>query len=618
MFRTVLLSVMLATCCLFASGAHAAEFYVSPSGDDASLGTKAAPFKTVQGASEWVRRLTQDMDENIVIYLEDGTHVLREPWVLRQQDSGRNGHFVVYKAAPGATPVLSGGVPVTGWEPDTGGRWKAPAPLVDTRQLYVNGVRAKRARGPFPDGAERYGDLELIDGDAGYLLPGHAEMAGWRNQGDIEFGYFSSWSHMICKIKAIAREGAGVRIAMQQPNYFLAARKEGRQAEIPDYIENAFELLDEPGEWYLDKPAKTLFYIPREGERMAAASVVAAWAQHLLRVSGGAVLGAPSRSAHHIRFEGLSFADATWIEPNHRGHPDVQANFVIVPWCLSYRLGTVHNVHNENSQMPASVSLRWAHDVVFERCTFTRLGGAGLDLYMGCHDNVVNGCHFHDISGSAIQVGGVERRDHHPDHPAMIVKDNRVTNNYIHHIGVEYEDSVGVFAGYTDGTVIAHNEIAHLPYSGVSVGWGWGEEDAGGGAYEGVPYKYATPTPAANNRIEYNHIHHVMLSRNDGGGVYTLSNQPGTVIRGNHIHDNTNSPGGIYLDEGSGFIEVTGNCVYNVHRAMNYNNRGQNRTETCNEHDNFFDVGPGEETFPDKVIGTAGLEAAYADLLAQR
>ena len=96
---------------------------------------------------------------------------------------------------------------------------------------------------------------------------------------------------------------------------------------------------------------------------------------------------------------------------------------------------------------------------------------------------------------------------------------------------------VGVFAGYTEGTRIAHNEICRLPYSGISVGWGWGEEDAGGGGYN-QPHRYDTPTPARNNRIEMNHLHHLMHPMMDGGGIYTLGNQPGTIIRGNHIHDN--------------------------------------------------------------------------------
>jgi hypothetical protein len=200
----------------------------------------------------------------------------------------------------------------------------------------------------------------------------------------------------------------------------------------------------------------------------------------------------------------------------------------------------------------------------------------------------VQGCRFDDISGSAIQVGDVSREDHHPPDPRRTVARNRIANNLVTRIGVEYEDSIGVFCGYTDGTVIEHNEIADLPYSGVSVGWGWGMPDAGGSAYAS-PVVYDQPTVCRNNRIEFNHIHHVMQRRNDGGGIYTLSRQPGTVIRGNHLHDNgPGGPGGIYLDEGSSEIEVTGNAVYAVARPMNYNNHAQNRIATCNEHDNRF------------------------------
>ncbi|MDQ1257775.1 MAG: hypothetical protein QG656_2381, partial [Candidatus Hydrogenedentes bacterium] len=247
--------------------------------------------------------------------------------------------------------------------------------------------------------------------------------------------------------------------------------------------------------------------------------------------------------------------------------------------------------------------------IQLERCTFTRLGGAGLDIECGARNNTVSRCAFYDISSSAIQIGDVLEPDHHPADPRLIVQDNEVVHCDIHDIGVEYQDSIGVFGGYVRGTAIAHNHIYDLPYSGVSVGWGWGEADAGSGGYA-IPYKYEQPTPAGENRIEYNHIHDVMRERNDGGGIYMLGNQPGTIIRGNHIHDNRigGGPGGIYLDEGSGFIEITGNSVYNVPTAMNYNNRVQNRIDTCNEHDNFFDIAPGDTGFPKEVAKKAGIE----------
>jgi hypothetical protein len=315
----------------------------------------------------------------------------------------------------------------------------------------------------------------------------------------------------------------------------------------------------------------------------------------------------------NLRFESITFADAGWSNPNGSGHADVQANCVIEPQNVFIRNNDVVALHNNYPKSPAAIMLRDARNIEFERCTFTRMGGAAIDLDRGCQNCRINGCEFYDISGSAIQIGGTLEDAHHPNDERLIVKDNQVTNNYIHDIGVEYQDSVGVFCGYVNGTVIAHNEICDLPYSGISVGWGWGEEDAGGGAYPVIPFLYEKPTPAGNNRIEYNHIYNVMRLRNDGGAIYMLGNQPGTIIRGNHIHDNPNKPGGIYLDEGSGFIEITGNCVYNCDTPMNYNNRAQDRIKTCNEHDNYFKVSA--DKAPPEVIEKAGLEEAYRDLI---
>lgn len=339
---------------------------------------------------------------------------------------------------------------------------------------------------------------------------------------------------------------------------------------------------------------------------MSRVVVVAPQLESLVRMEG--TLDHPVRG---VVFAGITFAEATWLQPSRDGHIDVQANFTTGAANLFSRDGWVVKQHNEYLKSPANVVLRAAEGCRFEQCAFTRLGAAGLDIEYGSHDNQVNGCHFFDISGSAIQVGDVQAADHHPDDLRLVVRGNRVTNCRIHDIGTEYEDSVGVFAGYTDGTVIAHNEIHDLPYSAISVGWGWGEEDAGGGAYAVIPFRYATPTPAGSNRIERNHIHHAMRRRDDGGAIYLLGNQPGTVIRENYLHDcGPGSPGGIYLDEGSGFIEITRNRVHGVATPMNYNNRAQDRITTCFEHDNFFGEMTGTES-SNSIVRNAGLEPAY-------
>ncbi len=581
-----------------------ALFYVSPSGDDATAGTAEAPFQSLSRAREAMRALPREKGRvkgrRVVIELADGVYRLTEPLVFTSRDSGGAKVPVTYRAADGAHPVVSGGVMVTGWEPDENGRWKAQTDIAECRQFYVNGVRAQRARGPFPEGAERFAALKAIDEVAGFRMA-DASLAEWQRPGDLELGFFNSWSHMIGRVASVQRDEDGVvQVIMQQPSFYLLCRKEGVKAEYPAYMENARELLDEPGEWYHDRATGVLYYLPREGEDLASAECVVTVLETLVQLRGTA-----KRPVRNIRFEGITFADATWLGPNRIGHADVQANFSFAPSNVFERDESIVNLHNEYVKSPGNVVVEYGHGIVFEGCTFTRLGGAGLDLGRGSQECVVSKCTFRDISGNGIQIGDVQKEDHHPSDPANIVRGNRVADCLIENVGAEYEDSVGIFAGYVQETAIEHNEIRDLPYSGVSIGWGWGEEDSGGGNYP-IPFVYEQPTPARDNRIAGNHIYHVMQRRNDGGGIYTLGNQPGTVISGNYIHDNPGAPGGIYLDEGSGFIEVTGNVVHGVKTPMNYNNRAQNRIETCNEHDNHFGVAPGDAGYPKEIAEAAG------------
>ena len=589
--------------------------HVAPNGSDANSGTEAEPFKTIEKARDAVRAVNKNMTGDILILLRGGTYAIDRTIVFDHEDSGTNGHNVIYRSYPGEAAVISGGKRIAGWQPDSNGRWKASVDLDNFRQLYVNGRRAVRARGKVPAGLE---SARLH----GYRNLNH-EMAGWSNINDVEFCYYDSWCHTRCKLDKIQIQDGYAVAYMAQPNFTLAKIKEGRQVDLPDYVENAFELLSEPGEWYLNRATRTVYYIPRPEEDMQAAEVVAPVLEKLIELRG--TLDHP---AHNIQFEGVTFSHATWLRPSEVGHVDVQANFTVGPDTRLFvreDSAGMAALHMELKKSPSNVVCHAAKSIRLERCTFTKLGGGGIDLEYGAQDNVISGCEFHDISGTAIQIGDVQRDDHHPEDDRLIVKNNTVTNCYIHDVAVEYMGGVGIFAGYTQGTVISHNEMCNLPYSAVSVGWGWGETDAGGGAYY-QPSHYDTPTSAGNNRIEYNHIYHVMQVLNDGGGVYTLGRQPGTVIRGNHIHDNPEGPGGVYLDEGSAGIEVTGNVVHNTKfyeyrgsLAMCFNNKAEGRDKTCNVHDNCFDVKPDDSDFPKSVAESAGLESACRDLLqAQR
>ena len=575
--------------------------FVSPSGDNANPGTEAKPLRTIAKARDAVRALSPRATGNITVFLRGGVFPLSETLVLDHRDSGQNGHAILYKNHPGEVPILSGGKRVTGWTPDSGRRWKAPAPVSNFRQLYINGVRRQRARGVPPR------DLRP-NGNTGYRTSLVA-MADWQNPQDIELCWFNVWCHTRCRVQAIRRDGTEALITMLPPWFDYARNKEGVQLNDPAAMENALELLDEPGEWYLDRARRVVFYQPLPNEDPRRVEVIVPALERLLELRG--TLDQP---VHDVRFEGLTFAHAGWLQPSEIGHVDVQANFTLDPKNKLERDGKLTVVHNEHLKSPANIVCHAADSVRFERCTFTHLGGAGLDLEYGSHDNTIIGCEFSDISGSALQIGDTRRDDHHPTDPRTVVRNNTAANNSIHHVAVEYQGGVGIFVGYTDGTRLTHNEISWLPYSGVSVGWGWGEEVAGGGAPNYFqPFRFSTPTPAGNNLIASNHIHHVLQKLKDGGAIYTLGNMPGTVIGWNHLHDNPGVPGGIYLDEGSGFIEVTGNLVYRVETPMNYNNRAQGRNATCREHDNFFNVVPGKQSPPaiKNLVEQAGIQLPW-------
>ena len=104
--------------------------------------------------------------------------------------------------------------------------------------------------------------------------------------------------------------------------------------------------------------------------------------------------------------------------------------------------------------------------------------------------------------------------------------------------------------------IIDHNEIRNLPYTGVSIGWMWD----------------TTATPCKENIISSNHIHNIMNILSDGGGIYSLGQQPGSSIVDNLIHDITLNIGraesnGMFLDEGTKDLVVENNIVYNVARS---------------------------------------------------
>jgi len=634
------------------------EFFVSPEGSDNNQGTLEKPFFSLERARDAIRNINGTMRGDIVVNLRGGIYHVKEAIVLDGRDSSTNGYNTIYKAYADEKPTLSGGVKVSGWKRvkhcKIRNLWKADVPEVEyTRHFFINGENISRTKSKVVDaGAWNvlqdqemtfYNQLDTftsyqgaIPVYEGYKTP-RKEMVYWKNQEDIEFVYDVGWTHSICPVDKITPGEDGAIVKMREPCFRDCQIKGGVQIGSPNYIENVFELLETPGEWYFDRKTKEVYYISRDGENMEKVEAIMPAIEMLLQIRGTL-----ERPVKNLQFIGLAFMHTTYLRPVKTGHAEVQANLIKDPQEDEIS-------HTSFIKMPSSIVLDAAENIMFFGCEFSRLGNGAIDIQNGSRDNRMIGNRFIHIAGSGVQVGGFTIKDAHPEDEREIVMNNGIINNYFYDIGTDYKGSVGVIAGYTNATQIVHNEICNVAYSGISVGWGWGYWDEGSDDrlfYKPLAHypRFHKPTVAGNNRIQYNHVHHVMQKLHDGGGIYTLSMQPGSVIQGNLVHDNGGMngegycgdimngngqtyteeerkvpgiqgfPGGIYMDECSGGFVVSENIIYNVVVPINYHLAAKDRDKTNQFYSNYCRLKPGDKGFPVELARRAGLEEEFKHL----
>ena len=575
-------------------GRAATHFFVAPSGKQSSPCTRKLPC-TLVGARQRVRLEIPHQKTDIVVELLDGIYRLREPFVLeesaRASDSGGNGHSVIWRAAPGAKPILSGGLEVNGWKLHDSSLniWRAPIVAAEQyRQLYINGKRAERSRSP-----NWIQGLEVTE--TGFRPRYGQDISRFRNLTDIEL--VRVFQFQVSRCALVSASPLELRVA---PMCFTNSKLV--DAEL--YVENAYELLRSPGQWYLDRSGAvagepSIFYIPREGEDLRNSPSELAVTERLMVLQGE-----PGRPIHDVTIRGLTFQYGTWLishGPTGKvgGYAGLQAgihlltpfDFVteIVPENPGYGFYNPENFGYVDN-LPANVAVHHAQRITFEANRFEHMGATALGLLRAVQDSRVVGNQFDDVSAAAIQLGGVSIEDHHPcgDVPdcksEMITRHNAISHNRILNTAVEFFDTVAIFVGHVQDTLIDHNSIEHTSYTGISVGYGWGYIDAGG--YLGFKH----PTIDARNRIEANEVSDFMTRLDDGGAIYTLSAQPGSTIVGNHAHDaGTHAwPGGLYLDEGTMGYTVSLNVVGRGVKAFIQVNCGAKDTNYGNVIDANF------------------------------
>jgi hypothetical protein len=643
------------------SGVWSNRYYVSPTGSG-TVCSAASPCSITQ-AQTAVRAAASAASSDVVVELADGTYSVAAPLVFTDADSLAGGHTVSWQGATNAHPLLSGGIPITGWTLGDAGKniWKASAPSAfATRELYVAGKAATRARSSSIDRT----DMSFTANGWTFTNSSLSYLNNLAQPQRAELDVIGSWTNRYSPIQAVADN----TVTMTQPAWaentwgYDTVQSPYRQGPI--YAENDYTLLDQPGEWYQDTTAGALYYIPLTGQDMTTVDVELPQLQWLLAVGG-----TYDKPAHDISFSGLTFSYTSWLGPNSTdGFVDQQTGgFAVGPRSLYPAFEATRPVWH---QMPAAVQVSAAANISFLGDRFVDLGSVGLGIGndadahesgvgLGASGIQVIGGVFSQIAASGIAIGGFQATAHHPggDVPlsaltptelAMIDENITISDNLIHDIGIDYRDSVAILFTYTQQVVVSHNETYNLPYSGIASGFGWGTNDAGGnGDYKtranGDLYMYqplyTNPTVAENNTVSANYVHNAMLQMNDGGCHYNLSANPGTVVKGNYCNASGSGLSGLFIgdyeDEGSAYLTITSNVFASFGEWVFANANAANDTGHLTWTNNWVsgspsiqgpsEVNTGNVTisgsqisgFPanaQTVANAAGLEAAYAGL----
>lgn len=565
---SVVLPVLLAACvvlpmsgCTTATGqgpAEAMTIYVALDGNNGWTGSLAqpnadgtdGPLATFEAARDAIRKLKAggELKTPVRVLARGGRYFLDQTLVLTPDDSGTADSPITYGAYPGERVVVSGGRPVTGWKEmsaqgDLPKRWVASLPEVAAgrwsfTQLFVGDRRADRARLP-AEGFYKFDEYPAMSVRGSKVAKfREGDVKQWADWEDVEFVVLDVWKDHHMYLESVDWD--------QRILHFITPASQEIGGGGQYFILNAKESLRQMGQWYLDRKAGELSYIPNRREQINQIDIVAPRLKEVLRLEGGQV-GFEGRRVQHVRFEHLEFQHTEWSLPKDVPGP-VQGSWYV----------------------PGAIVLRGAEQCTFFDCSVSHVAGFGVDVQRGCWRNAFVGCHFFDMGAGGIRVG-MERHRNYADlvslnkeemgfgeladtpDPVLDVdlprgKTTLIENCHIHDGGKVFFGGPGVLIQDSGHNVVRHNWIHHMPYTGVSVGWEWG---------------YA-PTFTNGNIVEYNHIHHIGLDlMSDLGGIYTLGRQPGAIIRNNYIHNVTGGHG-TYTDAGSSFMlwenNVSTNC----------------------------------------------------------
>ncbi len=570
------------------------EIHIGPGGNDANAGTADAPVLSIKGVKKVLASIAKEQKAaDVLVILHPAKYSVTEPIEITPKML-INDVKVTVRPFPGyewngQRAVISGGREIAGWEYDKSkdlyhARVSPAMRAKGFRQLFMDNVRLTRAK--YPNDMNANFTVATAEKDQKHFTL-KEPITGMDVTG-AEMVSLHHWSIARGVVEKAQGDSIITRTPMGwtgTPWYCLTNPKDRV------FFEDKLAFLDVPGEWYFDQDAGVVYVKLEEGQNPADHNFIVASIDQLVVLKGQ-----KDKPVENVRFEYIDFEYAGWQLPD-RGYAGLQAAYTGTGFKTEPTYG-----------LPLTVHLEYAKNCAFRLCRFSHFGANGLGMTAGCQNNEIAGCEFNDIGANAVLVGWRAKEDTGPrkwfendwadstDAPAF----NSVNNCYVHDCGAISYGAVGIFVAFSPDTQIRHNLVTRMPYTGISIGFRWDTDW----------------TTQERCLLEYNHVFDVMNVLADGGAVYLLGLQEGTVVNNNLLHavnraefTHGSHNNGIFFDEGSKGYLVSNNIIYDTdHDPIRFN---QSKKETHEWDNNFFGVSPVDVCFPWDRAAQAGVEPAY-------
>ena len=512
------------------------DVFVSVDGDDANRGKADCPVATLEKAKEIAN--TVDGDSTVTIWVREGIYNFSKTLEFTDEDRDN----VTIRAYNNEDVMFTSGEAITGFtECEVNGVTAFSKEVDGDFNILFNGeTTLRRPRYPesgyffvAKDSPEFIGEVnhtEMHNGFTG-MVAEEGDFKDFYNSEDVLIRMLHYWKDEMLNVKSFDEATNTVMFSRLSSMSVFEGHKY--------FLENVFEALNEPGEWYLDKKEGKLYYIPFEGEKADSLTLWGSELETMVSING----------VDGVKFEDVTFRGNGFnLTLNGTGREFTQAAYDATP-CIK-----VENAKN----------------IDFIHCEFRDIAACTIFMGVNVQNSSVKYCYFENLGAHAVFIKG----ENLPIENKTVTRDIAIENNHIYKFGRTFYNAVGVLVIHANSVSVSHNEIHDGYYTAVSVGWVWGF------AYS-VTY---------NNKICDNLIYDIGQGwLSDMGGIYTLGIQKGTEISGNVIHNVAADPleggyggWGIYLDEGSSNILVKNNLVFDCGNQSFHQHYGEHNVITNN------------------------------------